>query len=292
MCITFGPAHLSSTLLYAAEVFHDGRTVHVLGYQNSVENRASGPNAMILPFPSAEPMTSANILDTSGCPKILKDYADTLVSRRRSRSFSDSDGLLSKGVQVFDSGHYTVVLADKPTEIPRALGLVPKARRPEPNANVLAAFEQIYPGWPLALCCFDSGEMPKPDPLLWWYVPKRKDLLFLPALDAHDGNAPRLDAQVQVDHTIMVGSHEGCRGGSPVRFKDDIPEKVQPFLVDQITGLNGRGDATLKPAPNNGAGVVGKALNGDFVVPIIDVQTKVSLSADDYRVSPRHGHAA
>ena len=295
MCITFGPAHLSSTLLYAAEVIHDGRIVHVLGYQNSAKNLAPGPNAMILPFPTAEPMTSANILDTSQCPNILLDYAASLKQRsdRRSRGL----GEMTKGVQVFDSGNFTVVLADRPTDIPKALQLVPEARRPEPNTNVLAAFERIYPGWPIALCCFNTREMAKPDPLLWWYVPKNKDQLFMPALDAHDGGPPKLDAMVDVDHTVMVGSYEGIAQDTDypypeVNFKDRIPMDVGAFLVNRVVGMRGgiRGhrDGPLQSV-DNGAGFQGQTVNGDFVIPIADVRTRQDLDANAYRVSPSHG---
>lgn len=291
MCITFGPAHLSSTLLYAAEAQHDGRTVHVLGYQNSAENRAPGPNAMILPFPSAEPMTSANIIDTSDCPKILKDYAESLRKRRRSRSMSKGyDSLDLRSVQVFDSGSYTVVLATHPTEIPKALRLVPTARRPEANAAVLEAFERIYPDWPIALCCFNSREMPEPDPLLWWYVPKNKDMLFLPALDAHDGGPPDLDAKVKVDHTVILGTDPDRDLISPVRFQDEIPVGVRPFLASKVVGLEARGHGIS--GVDNGAGFKGRLRNGDFVVPVADARAKVSLTATDYRVSPRYGNAA
>lgn len=245
---------------------------------------------MILPFPSAEPMTSANILDTSKCPNILTDYAASLKQRsdRRSRGL----GEMTKGVQVFDSGNFTVVLATHPTEIPKALQLVPAARRPEPNTNVLAAFERIYPGWPIALCCFDTREMAKPDPLLWWYVPKNKGQLFLPALDAHDGGPPNLDALVTVDHTVMVGSSEGIERGDhdvPVSFKDQIPMDVGGFLVNHVTGMRGGyGDGPLQSV-DNGAGVQGRAINGDFVIPIADVHTKERLNVNEYRVTPAHG---
>jgi hypothetical protein len=39
MCCTVGPASLSDTIIYAAEVNHDGKLVHVLGYQNRAENK-------------------------------------------------------------------------------------------------------------------------------------------------------------------------------------------------------------------------------------------------------------
>jgi hypothetical protein len=43
MCVSLAAARLSNTILYAAEVCPDGGdVVHVLGYQNSVQNLASG----------------------------------------------------------------------------------------------------------------------------------------------------------------------------------------------------------------------------------------------------------
>src|SRR5271166_24211 len=79
MCCTLANARLSNTILYAAEVCPDGKeVVHVLGYQNRVQNLppAKGPsgNAMILPFPAvAGTMTQNNVLATDKCPKILED---------------------------------------------------------------------------------------------------------------------------------------------------------------------------------------------------------------------------
>jgi hypothetical protein len=34
MCLTLGPAHLSDTILYAAETLVKGKVAHVMGYQN------------------------------------------------------------------------------------------------------------------------------------------------------------------------------------------------------------------------------------------------------------------
>lgn len=83
MCVAAAPARFTGTILYHGLRNHaeHGR-VHVLGYQNTAQNLAPGPNAMLLHLPAAG-MTRANFIDTSRCPRVLRDMVDTLrpVSR-------------------------------------------------------------------------------------------------------------------------------------------------------------------------------------------------------------------
>src|SRR5580693_761461 len=108
MCCTFEPAKLSDTTLYCGEHTHpNGKRVHVIGYQNTVENRAGGPNAMIIPFPAAELMGPSNIIDTSKTPSILQDMAAGLRSTYdgMSRGFDEDEPMLAcaaGAAQVFE----------------------------------------------------------------------------------------------------------------------------------------------------------------------------------------------
>ncbi len=86
MCCTLGPAQLSKTILYAGESSREGRTIHVLGYQNRAENRSPGPNAMILPFPAAASMGRDNVLDLRSAPTVLEEYARAVAAEPATKS--------------------------------------------------------------------------------------------------------------------------------------------------------------------------------------------------------------
>lgn len=266
MCCTLEPAELSNTILYAAEANVNGKLVHVLGYQNRAQTR--GPNAMILPFPAIEAMGPGNVLDTSSCKHILDDYAEAI--RPRSRGMSKGFGYDHDSfneVQVFDSGRYSVVLAKDARAIPDALGLVPAGKRPALNPAIFQAYSEWYPGWPIALCCFDGAV--ESEPMLWWYVPRDNNRLFLPALDAHDGKPPVLGQRVSVDHTILFGSTIRPRGYK-VHFQDTVDPALEPYLAKLVIG------ATIKQTMPN----------GDFWLPVEKIQ---QMKPSAQRVPPTLG---
>ncbi len=259
MCCSVSPnieVRFSDTILYAAEAVNlQGKTVHVLGYQNQAQNNVKGfnsvnyqpfqptgfwdklrklfasdspkgisakveestGNAMILPFPcAAATMSKDNVLDTKNCPDILKDIAKAVKPppRQMVGFAAQSYRPLAAAVQIFEAaGIYTVVLAQDARDIPAALNQVPKEKRPKLNPELFKAYAKWYPGWTVALCCFNNEELKEALPLLWWYEPMNPEKLFLPALDCHTGNVPKLDSQVIVDHTVAVGScftEKGC----------------------------------------------------------------------------------
>lgn len=256
MCLTMGPARLSKTVLYSAEAMVGGRLVHVLGYQNAAENLTRGPNAMVLPFPASAPMGPENIVDTSSCKSILSDYANLFVRRTRGLSKGMHDSLSdSRRVQVFDSGRYTIVLAEDARSIPSALSRVPENKRPALNPEVFEAYAKWYPKWPIALCCFEQGATVEPEPMLWWYEPINPHTLFAPALDGHDGGVPQLGVQVAVDHTVVFGSLLKP-GGMSASFRDTVSPEVKQFLAPKVWGEQFKGSAP----------------NGDFCLNVSDFQ--------------------
>lgn len=278
MCISVSPGvpvHFSDTVLYAAEVLHpdSGRPVHVLGYQNKVQGRiglgslfswlpwGDTGNAMILPFP-AKPgtMTRANVVDTSGYKGVLQDVANAIPRPPRELPWivrykkSLSAPPMPK-VQVFNAaGIYTVVLAQNPRDIATALDQMPRSKRPALNPALFDAFARWYPGWTVALCCFNTRRARLAQPLLWWYEPMHPDRLFLPALDCHTGDVPDLNAKVKADHVVAVTSYR-LQEGHPVRYRDDVPNAVAPFLRPFVVGKR---YSELLP-------------NGDFVCRLSDV---------------------
>lgn len=241
MCCTSGKAELKDTILYANRITKNDKIVHVLGYQNRAINLESGPNAMILPFPAKSPMTSANMVDTSNNKSILKRMASVIanhgqrLTKSAPRSFS---------VEIFDSGEYTVVLASNPDLIPSALLDVPENKRPNIDPSFFAAYNKWYPGWPVAVCCFEASSEIDAAPLLWWYEPIDDSRFFLPTLDSH-GSVPDLDKKVKVDHTIIMGSN--AQHAFIVDYRSDI-SNIKEYLSPKILGRK----------------IEGRYKNGDF----------------------------
>ncbi len=230
----------SKTIIYGAETIHPelNRIVHVLGYQNTVQNNIKKQNsvnssslmktlsnyfsfteaavgqgnAMLLPFP-AKPgtMSSKNVIDTEYFPDILTDISSATMRGKPdlnpepiATSFASS---ASSTVEIFAAaGIYTVVLAQNIMDIPTALHQVPIEKRPNPNPAIFKAYAKWYPNWTFALCCFNNDDKKEAHPMLWWYEPMFEDKLFLPALDSHDGSVPKLDQKVIIDHFLAVGS--------------------------------------------------------------------------------------
>ncbi len=255
MCCTFGKAELSNTIVYAGEALKDNKLVHVLGYQNTVENLQRGPNAMILPFPTDVVMTEANLLDTKNSKKCLKDISEVIKQSydddRLGVSFSKS----FKRSIVFDYGIYTIILAESASAIKDSLEKVPKNKRPLINLELIDAYNKWYPNWPIAVCCFDSKDQSESEPLVWWYEPKDKDNLFVPALDSHTGYIPDLKNRVYTDHSVAFGSTISPVGAD-VTYSDNISESLKNFLPSKVIGKEFK-----RPM-----------INGDF-----------SLSLNDYR---------
>lgn len=261
MCVTFFESKLSDTILYAAETERGGRRVHVMAYQNRAQNLAKGPNAMLLPIPAAAPLSADNTLDMRIYSGILGDYVATYGHYQPSRIRWANTSLYKTGAaeaQVFDSGSYTVVLAKDARVIPAALARVPENRRPAPNRAIFSAYARYYPGWHMALCCYDGAI--EAEPLVFWYEPLFPDRLFAPALDAHDGNPPDLGAKVWRDHYVFFASLRAKRG-MVLRKKQThsaLLANIRPLFLERFAGTDLR---------DLGA-------NGDFWLDIKDLDSE------------------
>jgi len=272
MCVSVSPrvrVHFSDTILYAAEVCGRGKArdkmLHVLGYENTVQNALNGNghqgNAMLLPLPAVPgTMTQANCIPTEQCPRILHDYAEALFPLRWSgnRGSTAPAGPVPKArVEVFESGVYTIALAQDATAIPDALMQVPPEKLPVLNPELFNAYSAWYPKWTFALCCFNNQHLARATPLLWWYEPLNPDYLFAPALDCHTGELPDLTAEVSVDHTLIAGSSI-MEGGWRVDFSDRLSPGISRYLVRRIVGdWSGRDDE-----------IPDRLRNGDFIFPL------------------------
>lgn len=280
MCICIKPAKLSKTIIYAAEVEREpGDICHVIGYQNAISNNP-GPNAMLLPFPAVKhSVTKDNLINGQDFPNILKDYDKAVDRLQRNNSYARRDFFLNKkslsrSVEVFESGSYTVVLAQNAYFLKQGLAFVPINKRPSISFDFVDSLYKMYPDFPIALCCFD-GSLKNPEPLFWWYKPENYNYLFAPAIDAHDGNPPNLSTIVKRDHTLIFSSFNSEQEPD-AQLKEKIkavPEKYQWLFNSKI----------------NGAKIKNKTPNGDFICPLslarkksygwIDVAVRQPLSS-------------
>jgi hypothetical protein len=274
MCITLQPALLSSTFIYGAEVEHDGKVVHVLGYQNKVSN-SKGPNAMVLPFPALGKVGPENLVNGEPFKGILSAY-DKAIQRLQPQTKGLRELKLpretSNGFEVFQSGSYTIALVEQVSWLPIAIRKIPITVRPRISPRFVTALIQLYPHWPIALCCF-NGDMSEPEPLFWWYEPRFKDRLFAPAIDAHDGDPPNLEAAVHRSHTIAFASHASKR-------------KPDADLAHEIYHQVPAAHQWMFNARVCGRMVHGKTKNGDFVYPLSGVRDPKINSWLDVNVTP------
>lgn len=263
MCVTSGPAQLSDTILYAGQTQHEGRLVHILGYQNRARTR-SGPNAMLLPFPSRTAMGPENMIDTSHCKILLKQLAALGDTRMRSATKGLSlNAAEVRRVQVFNAGSYTVVMSQTARLIPEALAQMPEDRRPRVNTELFEAYTTWYPSWPVALCCWDGAV--DAEPLLWWYEPQDETTLFYPGLDSHDGGVPRLGVRVDTDHKLIWPNPKGVATAS-VSMTPEVRALIAP-AIDMRTCAS-------------------MLLNGDWWLPVNGAARDLALALHTRRAPP------
>jgi hypothetical protein len=241
MCVCAGAAELSGTILFAGRRLHRVHgSVEVLGYQNTAVNLGTGPNAMLLHL-TARKVTSAQFLDVGHCDRVLRDMAAAAIpALRPSRSLSTEVDWMGGGrVEVFEHDIYTVVLAERATDILRALTRVPERKRPMVSRELLTFYADCFPRHPVALCCFDNTEVTQAKPLMLWYQPLDEDRLVLPAIDCHTGAAPDLAADVPADHTVIFATDRATEGwGEPVHYSQggQMRDELRAFLPSHVLG--------------------------------------------------------
>lgn len=262
MCVSTSEAVFSKTTIYAGEATREDKLVHVLAYQNTAASLRSlsttdpvrsgrfdwkvvqarqipktlaAGNAMLLPIPASAQVTRANVIDTSRAPQFLDDIAEAIPSYSNARGAAKGvtiGAANSKGVDVFKTGIYTVVLvnpgASEADVIDALEHQVPADMRPTISNELLRTYlHEWYAGWHLAICCFNNTRAAEATPLVWVYEPLHPDVLFVPGLDSHTGQLPLVNESVYADHTIAVGSrvHKyhppmGANGPYSVTFRN------------------------------------------------------------------------
>ncbi len=253
MCVSSSPAVFLGTTVVVSTAVHPttGNVIHVLSYANTVKNLGSGPNAMLIHFPSASVMGAGNVVDTSGFPGYIDDIRTAV--QPRTRSFGGMGGSVSKGFAIFETGIYTVIMAENASYVPKALKLVPEAKRPDIDPELFSWYHKKWSEWPLALCCFNNAEATQATPMLWWYYPRYQDRMMAPAIDCHTGGVPNMNAQVNVDHWVIVGAQqETHRGMTRVAYQNvhQIPQFAQEILPKYVVGMQ----------------FTGQMPNGDFLI--------------------------
>ncbi|GHF86218.1 hypothetical protein GCM10018790_74580 [Kitasatospora xanthocidica] len=237
MCISTSEAAFSGTIVYCGRQHHPVHgLIHVLGYQNTAVNLASGPNALLLHLPT-ERLTPGHFLSAGRGADVLERMVDAV---RPIAVAVDEIAWMSaqpQAVQVFEHDVYTVLLADDPTAIPAALRQVPAHRRPSLDPDLLRFYADHFPDHTVAVCCFDNADAQRAQPLLLWYPPLDPDQLTVPALDSHTGAAPDLDALVPVDHWVLLSSDEApCGWGESVDYPEGMRHSLRSFLPTTVMG--------------------------------------------------------
>ncbi|MFE2583717.1 hypothetical protein [Streptomyces sp. NPDC059378] len=253
MCISTGEAVFSGTIVYCGRQHHQVHgLIHVLGYQNTAVNLADGPNAMLLHLPTRQ-LTPHHFLSTGRSGDVLHRM---VAAVERSAATDDGMAWMSgepQTVQVFDHDVYTVLLADDPTAVRAALQQVPPHRRPDLEPDLLAFYADRFPDHTIAVCCFDNADAQRAKPLLLWYAPLDPDRLTVPALDSHTGKAPDLDADVPVDHWVLLSTDQApADWGTPVDHPGDMRHRLRTFLPTAVMGRR-YGEEQVLP-------------NGDFTI--------------------------
>lgn len=229
MCCTADVSALSNTIIYAGHQTRDGQRVQVLAYQNKAES--TGPNAMILPIPTDISLGPDNLVDTREGGAFLETIATALGPRPRAY---DSNTIIGAAAdfdlaQVVEVGSYTVLLADRLSQVSEALERVPVNKRPRFSSEFIAGYAELYPNHRFVICCWE-GEL-NAEPVMLWFVP-REARLFIPTMDAHDGQAPK-PGWIRTDHVIVVGVEQG---GTPIEhvLLHTTPETIKCLLAAQV----------------------------------------------------------
>lgn len=245
MCVSTDTAEFSGTILYAGRRRHERHGwIEVAGYQNTAVNLSTGPNAMVLHYPTSA-MSPDQFIPVGRNADVLTRMVD--AARPVYRSGAAVMGGMDAGVTVFDHDIYTVVLATDPTRIPAALDQVPEHKRPRLRPELFEFYADTFPDHTIVLCCFDNAEARQAKPLLLWYRPADQDRLVLPALDSHTGEVPDLDTPVRPDHWLVFGDDDAPEGwGTTVTHSRGMRRKLRAFLPDTVVGVHLAGD----PLPN------------------------------------------
>lgn len=265
MCVSSLPASLSDTIVYIGRTDHpEHGYVEVLGYQNTAANEADGPNAMLLHLPAGARMTAENFIH-------VREKDDPLADMAEAYDAFHDDGIdwmdgaaAAGGPLVFDHDVYTVVLAEDPADVPTALDRVPAHRRPAISTELLDFYARTFPGYTIALCCFDNADAQRARPLFLWYEPAEPDILRLPALDCHTGGVPEPGIRVDREHLLLFGGDDSPpETTAPVHYRPGTRHDLRRFLPGRVQGVRVQYEHEAGPELFR---------NGDFLLSLADLK--------------------
>lgn len=232
---------------------------------------AANGNALVIPI-MTENFDSIRLLrDTANTPNLLKDLRRAVqppASRgglRRGSAKGISFGADSVVIESFDI--YTLVLASRASLIPDAVKAIESRKRPPLAKETFAALEKWY-DCPFAVACFNNEDAGEAKPIAYAYEPKYPEQFLIYTLDGHDGTVPNLDATVELDHAVFVGSYRASTGRA-VNYSDSIPASLQKYLPSKVVGTAFQKGTRL--------------INGDILVAVDDV---VEGKFEAFRVLP------
>jgi hypothetical protein len=256
MCITVKAAEMSSTKILSLPIKEYG--THFLAYSNKVRNTSGKPNAMIFAIPGITKQEWFH--DTTK----YKDFLDEVIDKASLDEWMGADSFGSRGETLNDSlgafeefklGMYTVGLASSFDGAEAFIASLGDDKRPEVSESLRAFFREKYAGWSFAVCCFNAGEAINAQPIAFEYAPFNPGFLYFPTMDAHDGNAPRLNKMVDTDH-VMIFEHTGKMGEMYETKHIELDALVPEFLNKRIYRT---------------AEMHGPAKNGDTYIKIADM---------------------
>lgn len=267
MCITVNTAKLSRTKILSLPLENGN---HFVAYSNRAENKSGKPNAMILPIPgTTKPEWFHNT-------EKYRNFLTDIASRAELEDWFPMRSLgirsLSKGFEAFELGMYKIGLASSFEGAEEFISSLPESEQPEVSEELRSFFREHNAGWSFAVCCFSSERTIDAQPIAFEYAPFNSDLLYFPALDAHDGGAPRLTDGVIADHTLIY-EHTG-------RFNKELTRMEYIELKDVPDFLNKRRYRLYeRKGPHH---------NGDLYIRISDMENKAFHDdADVYWAAPK-----
>jgi hypothetical protein len=264
MCITVASAKLSRTRILGLKLAN-GK--HLLAYSNLVRNLAGRPNAMILPVPGE--LTQEDFFDTTPYANFLEKLEDGWTQAKFLSSDTTNGGTPRSIVQNFQVGAYNVFISKSALALADALTKIPADKRPKIAGDLLAFYARAYLSWNLVICCFDADHMVDAQPIMFSYEPLKsyEKWIFFPAVDAHDGLAPRFGyTQIVVDHFLCASDSGGIRMGAR-RFPKGTPDFICDTRVE-------------------GAKMAGSRVNGDWWYPTVTNPDVARPSLNFVRASP------
>ena len=234
MCVTSAKAHLDNTVVGGWDIQHPTYGYrHVLAYQNSPKNLASGANCMLLHIPATADLVPSDLVDTSAYPNILYDIVKTLIPppSQGSRSLS-----VSPKNHVIEMGVYHVALLNdlSSTALRSVLNQIPVSKRPIIASVLLEFYVEKFPNYRLVLACFDNKNLKTASAIMLHYEPMFPNKIFFPLLEGHDGKVPRIGQHIRMHQQIIYGSVSRIESTLLSLSVPSLPETLLPFLPKYI----------------------------------------------------------